>query len=109
MRNECNPVRPIPKKSREVKGEGGVCGFEDELASGDVEEEMEEDIVKTRKKYFDGKLPTQKEIEEHEIDHLPFRKWCKVCIASRGVDDPHVAREVPDNCQEVHLDYCFFA
>ena len=39
--------------------------------------------------------------------HLPFRNWCKVCIAARSKDDAHKEREISEDCQEVHLDYCF--
>ena len=24
--------------------------------------------------------PTQSEIEEHMVDHIPFRAWCKCCL-----------------------------
>ena len=41
------------------------------------------------------------------MTHLPFRSWCPVCIAARGVDDGHPAREITEDCKEVHLDYCF--
>ncbi len=29
-------------------------------------------------------LPTEKEIEEHNTTHRPFRSWCKHCIWGRA-------------------------
>ena len=25
--------------------------------------------------------PTQKQLDDHRIDHLPFRSWCPECVA----------------------------
>ena len=33
--------------------------------------------------------PTQKEREEHDVTHLPFRSWCRVCLEAKGKEDPH--------------------
>ena len=27
-----------------------------------------------------GHAPTDKEIEEHVVNHLPFRSWCRHCV-----------------------------
>ena len=33
--------------------------------------------------------PTQREREEHAVDHYPFRSWCRHCVEGRGVERPH--------------------
>ena len=33
--------------------------------------------------------PTQKEIDEHYINHLPYRSWCPCCVMGRANEDPH--------------------
>ena len=34
--------------------------------------------------------PSQNEIDEHEaMGHAVYRSWCKVCIAAKGVGQPH--------------------
>ena len=33
--------------------------------------------------------PTQKEIEEYEISHLPFRTWCEACVKGRARSQHH--------------------
>jgi hypothetical protein len=52
--------------------------------------------------------PTQKEKEEHELTHWPFRSWCQACVAGRGKDAPHkrVDRS-SDEVPTVDMDYMF--
>ena len=33
--------------------------------------------------------PTPKEIAEHELTHVPFKKWCEFCASSRSRRDAH--------------------
>ena len=52
--------------------------------------------------------PTAKEIEEHEATHLPYRAWCRHCVAGYGKDDYH--RKVDSSGNSVPVvacDYCF--
>ena len=59
----------------------------------------------------DPGLPTQKQREEHDATHLPYRSWCSHCVRGSGRDTPSrkikgemAQSEVP----RIHLDYCFF-
>lgn len=51
--------------------------------------------------------PTQDEVDEHSIDHIPYRCWCKHCLDGFGRGDAHRvvghARSIP----VVSLDYRF--
>ena len=48
---------------------------------------------------------SQKEKEEHELTHTPFRPWCRYCVRGRGKNEAHRRRgskedkdmEVPKN------------
>ena len=40
-----------------------------------------------------GNKPSQKEIEDHERTHLPFRSWCKHCVFGKGQSHPHYKKE----------------
>ena len=54
-------------------------------------------------------LPTKAERELHEVTHLPFRNWCQVCMAARGVATAHKSRRM-DGEHEIpilSLDYAF--
>jgi len=33
--------------------------------------------------------PTQREIDEHEVNHIPFRAWCSACVRGRAKSDAH--------------------
>ena len=33
--------------------------------------------------------PSQREIDEHELTHLPFRSWCAHCVRARTMEDKH--------------------
>ena len=34
-------------------------------------------------------LPTQSEIDEHQVDHIPYRSWCRHCGEGFGSEDGH--------------------
>ena len=76
-------------------------------ASGGVEEE---EVVAVRPARTPCS-PTRAEREEHESTHLPFRSWCRHCVAGRS-DNPH-HQTVSDSegerrgLLEAHLDYAF--
>lgn len=80
----------------------GVFGLDGDMVDG-PEEEIEQ--IKTKRI---PRLPTAQEIEEHEKTHLPYRRWCSTCVASRLRDDGHPARDLDEaEVDEVHFDYCF--
>ena len=33
--------------------------------------------------------PTQRERDNHAMTHLPYKSWCRICVAARGVAHPH--------------------
>ena len=38
----------------------------------------------------DPKLPSQREREEHQMTHLPYRSWCSHCVRGKGKEAPHL-------------------
>ena len=80
---------------------------DEDMSPDEADEEQDAGDVRKMKKMIDPKMPSKEEVEAHEMVHLPFRSWCNVCIAARSKDDPHHLRVITENCQEVHLDYCF--
>ena len=59
----------------------------DELpeAEGEVIEANEsEDDCAPRRVAPDPGAPTQQQIDDHEIDHMPYRCWCEACVAGRS-------------------------
>ena len=60
-------------------------------------------------KVHDPKLPTEEEVRQHLLCHLPYRSWCHHCIRGRGRERDH-RRQLEDHVEgipEYHLDYCF--
>ena len=37
----------------------------------------------------DPRLPTQAEVDDHNITHMPYRNWCPHCVRGRGKDLDH--------------------
>ena len=53
--------------------------------------------------------PTEAEVEEHNLTHLPYRSWCRHCVRGRGKEMPHRKLEDEAGMPEVHADLCFLA
>ena len=97
----------------------GADEHEDEEEVGeDREEAMRLDEAVERKtavedkrkvhKLVDPRKPTQEEVDEHELTHIPYRNWCPVCVRCRGKDLDH--RKSVDEVRgvsEYAFDYCF--
>ena len=52
--------------------------------------------------------PSQAEVDDHYLTHLPYRSWCRHCVKGRGKEMAHTRGtmekgEVP----EFHFDFCF--
>ena len=43
-----------------------------------------------------GIKPSQKEVEEHERTHLPFRSWCEHCVKGKAKSHPHYKQDEED-------------
>ena len=57
-----------------VEGDGGE----------EISIEAEETEVEPVKHAVDPGKPTEKQIEEHRMTHLPYRSWCRWCVLGRG-------------------------
>ena len=54
--------------------------------------------------------PTQREREEHEATHVPFRDWCAYCMMGRGRTHHHVAKQKSEDQSRrpiIAMDYFF--
>lgn len=53
--------------------------------------------------------PTETERRQHALTHLPFRAWCRHCVAARAANSPHrVPVDRGDlSVPSVSYDYCF--
>ena len=85
---------------------------EDEAAEeGDGSEEEEGDGSgeygsRTPEKRNDPRRPSESEVREHELTHIPFRSWCRHCVRGQGVEEPCRRSDREDGgVPEVHLDF----
>ena len=84
-------------KSDDAAGGNEVCGVcgEEEANDDEVEEERKPKLLRS------PGTPSRREVEEHELTHIPFRPWCPSCVCGRGINSPHKKiqrkeeREVP--------------
>ena len=54
--------------------------------------------------------PTQREREEHEATHMPFRDWCAHCMMGRGRTHHHIAKQKSEDESRrpiIAMDYFF--
>ena len=78
-------------------------------ACHEEESETQTEEGQTTRQRRSHRAPTKKECEDHMRTHIPFRSWCKHCLAGRGVATQHKSRRDSGEHEvaEVALDYCF--
>ena len=67
-----------PERQRDAVGEA------EEVHDDEAAEELEPKRISP-----DPGRPSQSEIDEHEVDHLPYRCWCEDCVRGRGTGEQH--------------------
>ena len=82
-------------REEEADGQG------DEISEGEVEEMAPKRVAP------DLGMPSQAEVDEHEVDHTPYRQWCEECVAGRGTGEPHGASKGANEMSVVEFDYLF--
>ena len=74
----------------------------------DEEEEKEGLRARVVRKGYD---PTRREVEEHMVNHLPYRSWCAHCVKGSAKGLQHRAKDKEDKEEErvalVSIDYMF--
>ena len=63
--------------------EGDAIDLRHEVSDGEAEDATPKKIA------ADPGKPSQLEVEEHEVDHYPYRTWCEECVKGRGTGEPH--------------------
>ena len=54
--------------------------------------------------------PSQREIDEHNLVHCPYRAWCEACVRGQAKDDCHrtiIGVDADSSVARVCVDYCF--
>ena len=72
-----------------------------------VEDEELESGVRHPLRLQDPLLPTEDERAEHDKSHLPFRSWCRHCVAGKGKEAPCKGIGELPSVPEFHMDFMF--
>ena len=78
-----------------------------------VKDEMDEEDMDDKVGQKKMMTPTLAEREEHERTHIPYRSWCRHCVAARASNPAHrgrkFAKAVEDDKDLFHVSYdnCF--
>ena len=96
-------------RGQSVKPIGSVA--EDEVVLEEPEEAKDEEHGKRKiQKMQDPIRPSQAEVEEHNLTHLPYRSWCKHCVRGRKKELPHRVEKAAEErtMPEFHFDFAYF-
>ncbi len=94
----------------EEQGEDRSLEAEDappELVDEGPEEDFEGQECVAPRILPDPGLPTQKQLDDHRIDHLPFRSWCPECVAGRATGEQHIARKEEKQISTFSMDHLY--
>ena len=91
-------------ESQEVQGEEG-----EEVPASRMgpEEDLE---MQTPRAVRAPHQPSQREIDDHDITHCPYRAWCEACVRGQAKDDCHLTitgMDADSSVTRVCIDYCF--
>ena len=98
-------VPDIPEHEAD-QGEENPEGADEAGQVEEISEGEAEDMAPKRISPDPG-LPTEAEIDDHEVDHVPFRRWCEECVEGRGTGEQHRSREGPHAVPTIAFDYLF--
>ena len=81
----------------------------DERLDDPVAEDLEEEAG--AQSLSAPRAPTRAEWERHVVSHIPFRSWCRHCVAGRGLERRHLTRQggTEDTRPHISIDYAYLA
>ena len=70
----------------------------------DLEECQEAELMKTFKTQV---LPTREAVEEHRVDHYPYREQCDECVEGAARERAHLHVKAHSREAVISIDYLF--
>ena len=114
-----SPVRPPPLLSRPDAGDDdgfesvqdapmpAVAGEDVQFDQGDMLDAEGDDVVQPALCLPCPKTPTDHEVAVHNLTHLPYRSWCRHCVAARRPNTHHRSSPASRSMPLLAADYCF--
>ena len=112
-KSKCRETSVRPIWDLDADGSKDRVNGQGESEGGD----MEEDTVKDDEFLEEARVaksvnvpvkPSQQEVNEHMLTHLPFRSWCMHCVKGKSKGKPHLSKVLCDKSHDVPtvaLDY----
>ena len=90
-------------RPKELHKEDGICGLCNGGGLNGVDSDADVDVEESIKvkSVTDVYLPSQLEIDEHNLNHLPFRNWCPYCVQGKAVAGHHRRRRLEESAVPV--------
>ena len=80
---------------------------EEQLVESDVLDAEEDVVVQPAECLPVPKSPSAREIAVHNLTHLPYRSWCRHCVAARRPNSQHRTLSSQRSTPLLVADYCF--
>ena len=86
------------------------------IRSGETQESLDEEVGgegaenpqrHVARALHEPRAPTERELKEHCLTHLPYKSWCWVCRAARGYTAAHVHSDEMCEFPIASADYSF--
>ena len=106
------PSDEVPTETSQNSDTGADAEFDCGIC-GQGEDPPHEGEARRPRLPADPGRPTQREVDEHEVCHIPFRSWCPYCIKGKAVSSPHKGSAYREEglkitgVPTISLDYCW--
>ena len=106
------PSDEVPTETSQNSDTGADAEFDCGIC-GQGEDPPHEGEARRPRLPADPGRPTQREVDEHEVCHIPFRSWCPYCVKGKAVSSPHKGSAYRDEglkitgVPTISLDYCW--
>ena len=108
-------VRADAEDSEEAMEGSGGAGAESQNVQDEVVEarrtrQDEDTEAQAPRAARSPNMPSQREIDDHNLTHCPYRAWCEACVRGQAKDDCHMTItgiDAESSVTRVCIDYCF--
>jgi len=88
--------------------EDGEVNVDEEIDEDDFRCQLDGDVETSLRKGRPLFMPTEAQIEDHRLTHVPYRSWCRHCVLGRALGEKRGATTGrPHSIPRVGLDYFF--